>query len=200
MNLLKPWSLAYVIGLVIFVVIRAVFARPADRQKKVIERVDAKERVLVALMGVGHVLIPLLYFVTAWLDFADFRMPAWLPWIGSVVMVLSLWLFWRSHEDLGLNWSVSLQVREGHELIRGGVFSWIRHPMYASIWLWGTAQALMLENWLAGWGTLVPFALMYYIRVPREERMMCEAFGDEYRDYMASTGRIVPGRIFPRRR
>ena len=50
--------------------------------------------------------------------------------------------------------------------------------MYASIWLWGLAQGMMLANWLAGWAALLAFAAMYFIRLPREERMMFEEFGD----------------------
>jgi len=109
-----------------------------------------------------------------------------------VLMVAALWLFYRSHADLGLNWSVSLELRKGHELVKRGVYRSIRHPMYASIWLWCLAQGLLLENWLAGWYALMAFALMYFVRTPREERMMREAFGQEYADYMGQTGRLFP--------
>ena len=67
--------------------------------------------------------------------------------------------------------------------------------MNLSILLWGIAQGLLLENWLAGWSALVPFALMYLLRTPREEQMMIEFFGQEYRDYMRQTGRLIPRRI-----
>lgn len=107
-------------------------------------------------------------------------------------MICALWLFWRSHTDLGLNWSQTLELRENHQLIKEGVYRSIRHPMYASIWLWCLAQGLMLENWLAGWYAGVAFALMYIVRTPREERMMCEKFGDDYRNYMRHTGRLLP--------
>jgi protein-S-isoprenylcysteine O-methyltransferase Ste14 len=107
-------------------------------------------------------------------------------------MVAALWLFWRSHLDLGQNWSQTLELRKGHELVKHGVYRSIRHPMYASIWLWCLAQGLLLPNWLAGWYAFVAFALMYFVRTPREERMMCESFGQEYRDYMRQTGRVLP--------
>ncbi len=110
------------------------------------------------------------------------------------VMVISLWLFWRSHADLGHNWSISLELREGHELVTHGVYRKIRHPMYASIWLWNIAQAMLLQNWLAGWPALLAFAAMYFLRTPREEQLMCEAFGEEYREYMRQTGRLLPRR------
>jgi len=107
-------------------------------------------------------------------------------------MLVSLWLFWRSHADLGLNWSVTLEVRRGHQLVKHGVYRSIRHPMYASIWMFGTAQALMLPNWLAGFSAVVTFAPLYFLRVPREERMLCECLGEEYQVYLRQTGRIVP--------
>jgi protein-S-isoprenylcysteine O-methyltransferase Ste14 len=107
-------------------------------------------------------------------------------------MIASLWLFWRSHSDLGQNWSVSLELREGHEMVTRGVYRLIRHPMYAAIWIWALAQGLMLQNWLAGWSVVPAFAAMYLLRVPREEQMMLEQFGDEYRAYTQRTGRVVP--------
>jgi protein-S-isoprenylcysteine O-methyltransferase Ste14 len=64
--------------------------------------------------------------------------------------------------------------------------------MYAAILLWDVAQGLMLRNWLAGWSAFVLFALLYMVRVPREERMMSDAFGDAYRDYVRRTGRLIP--------
>jgi protein-S-isoprenylcysteine O-methyltransferase Ste14 len=64
--------------------------------------------------------------------------------------------------------------------------------MYASIWLWGLAQAVTLANWFAGWSVLPAFAAMYFIRMPREERLMCEKFGDGYHEYARRTGRVFP--------
>ncbi len=109
-----------------------------------------------------------------------------------MVLAAAVWLFWRSHADLGRNWSPSLQLREGHELVTGGVYRSIRHPMYASQWVWGVAQALLLRNWISGWSGLVLFAPLYLSRVPCEEQMMLEQFGEEYSAYMNRTGRIFP--------
>lgn len=64
--------------------------------------------------------------------------------------------------------------------------------MYAAIFMFNIGQGLLLNNWLAGWGALVAFTMLFFVRVPREERMMIEHFGDEYRGYMRSTGRLLP--------
>jgi protein-S-isoprenylcysteine O-methyltransferase Ste14 len=84
------------------------------------------------------------------------------------------------------------QLCEGHEVVTEGVYRSIRHAMYASMWLWGVAQALLLQNWVAGWASLVLFLPLYLLRVPREEQMMLDEFGEEYRAYMNRTGRVVP--------
>jgi protein-S-isoprenylcysteine O-methyltransferase Ste14 len=107
-------------------------------------------------------------------------------------MVFSLWLFYRSHSDLGPNWSVTLEVRQGHQLVTHGVYQFIRHPMYASIWLFCLAQGLLLENWFAGWYPFFAFGLMYFLRTPREEQLMLETFGEDYQQYMLRTGSIWP--------
>jgi len=110
----------------------------------------------------------------------------------------SLVVFWRGHADLGLNWSPSLEIRERHELITRGIYSVIRHPMYASLLLWALAQPLLLHNWIAGGLGPIVFPLFYFLRVGPEERMMLDTFGAEYRGYMQRVGGLVPR--FPRHR
>jgi protein-S-isoprenylcysteine O-methyltransferase Ste14 len=172
--------------------IRREYFRRTKGNEKVLQRFDALEKVLLFIVSLGSLLLPALYLFTPLLRFADYRLPAAVPWCGVAVMAAALWLFWRSHADLGQNWSVTLELRKDHQVIKRGVYRWIRHPMYASIFLFSLAQGLMLENWLAGWSALVTFAPLYFVRTPREERMMLEFFGQEYRDYMAQTGRLFP--------
>lgn len=192
MNLLQPWNLFYFAAFVVFYWTRHRFIRQTRGEKKTVSRMDGLEKALLAAMAPGTLVLPLLYLFSPWLSFADHALPSFVQWTGGVVMVVCLWLFWRSHADLGRNWSVSLELREGHELVTQGVYRRIRHPMYASIWLWSFAQGMLLENWLAGWSVVPAFAAMYFIRIPREEQMMREKFGDAYRGYMKRTGRLAP--------
>ncbi len=64
--------------------------------------------------------------------------------------------------------------------------------MYAAFLMWGFAQPLLLHNWIAGWSHLVSFTPLYLLRVPQEERMMLDHFGEEYKSYMNKTGRVIP--------
>jgi protein-S-isoprenylcysteine O-methyltransferase Ste14 len=64
--------------------------------------------------------------------------------------------------------------------------------MYSAFWLWAIAQALLLPNWIAGFAGIAGFGILFFGRVAREERMLQQTFGDNYREYMARTGRVFP--------
>jgi len=188
----QPWNIAFLIGMFIYVGIRHVFSERVKGQDTTVQHVDGLEKALLGIVTIGSLVLPALYLFSPWLSFANYQLPAAVPWVGAGAMVVALWLFWRSHADLGKQWSVSLEVRADHQLITGGVYRRVRHPMYSAIFLFSIAQGLMLQNWLAGWGALVTFVPLYLLRTPREERMMTAQFGDEYKAYMAKTGRILP--------
>jgi protein-S-isoprenylcysteine O-methyltransferase Ste14 len=106
---------------------------------------------------------------------------------------LGLWLLYRSHADLGTNWSITLEVREKHQLVTHGVYRHLRHPMYLALLLYASGQALVLPNWVAGPSYLVALLFLFALRVGPEERMMVEEFGKDYEAYVARTKRFVPG-------
>lgn len=149
----------------------------------------------MSIPSLGMLVLPLIYTFTPWLRFADYHLPAVWIWLGIVIYLAGQWLIFRSHVDLGQNWSATLEIRQGHSLVTQGVYRTIRHPMYAGHWLWGVAQSLLLQNWLVGFSMLVCLLPMYLIRTPREEQMMLDEFGAEYREYMKHTGRIIPRRL-----
>jgi protein-S-isoprenylcysteine O-methyltransferase Ste14 len=124
--------------------------------------------------------------------FASYAFQPALAWLGLIFAMAALGLFQLTHRSLGRNWSVSLDVREDHQLVTDGIYRTIRHPMYSAFWLWAVAQALLLPNWIAGAAGLVGFGILFFGRVGREERMMMDTFGDSYREYMARTGRVIP--------
>ena len=106
---------------------------------------------------------------------------------------MGLWLFARSHADLGTNWSITLEVREKHQLVTQGIYRALRHPMYSALLLYSLGQALVVPNWIAGPSYAVAMALLFAFRLGPEERMMLEEFGKEYEAYIGRTKRLVPG-------
>lgn len=192
----RAFKMVYFLGMLVEMAIRFPHERQRRQTRVAIDRVNWSERSLLGLLFLGMFFIPFVYTFTSRLDGADYRLHQkareLAGGVGAVILTVAVWLFGRSHTDLGRNWSPSLQLREEHELVTKGVYRSIRHPMYASMWLWGVAQALLLQNWVAGWASMVLFLPLYLLRVSREEQMMLDEFGEEYRAYMRRTGRIIP--------
>jgi len=185
------FEVIFFVGFVVGSVIRKVYTFRCRGSKATKKRKSLVDIILISAAGVG-LAAPLFYLFSPWLDFANYELSGWLGCVGTVVFTMALFLLWRSHADLGRNWSATLQIRQEHSLITDGIYRHIRHPMYAAHLLWAIAQGLLLENWLAGWAFLVISVPFYLLRMPKEEKMMLEQFGQEYRQYISRTGRIIP--------
>jgi protein-S-isoprenylcysteine O-methyltransferase Ste14 len=183
---------AYFGWVIVASVVRVVYTRRYTQTAVAREYRKGLDALLSALPGLGMFVLPIIFVLTPWLDFADYHLPLWAGWLGVALFGVAVWLLWRSHADLERSWSPKLEIMEGHALVTHGVFRYIRHPMYAAHWLWGVAQVFLLQNWIAGFSMLVCMVPMYLYRVRVEEEMMIEQFGDEYREYMAHTGGIIP--------
>lgn len=182
----------YFAALIIETAIRAPLNKKRKQEKMSEHRVTTQEKTLLGLLFLAMLAIPILYAAADWLDFADYKLPDWAGWLGILLLTGAVFVFWRAHADLGLNWSPTLEIREKHELITRGIYGVIRHPMYASQWLWVIAQPLLLQNWIAGWVNLLVFIIFYFLRVKAEEQLMIEQFGDQYRAYMQNVGAVFP--------
>ncbi|MGH8060669.1 MAG: protein-S-isoprenylcysteine O-methyltransferase [Pseudoxanthomonas sp.] len=191
MNLHAPQAV-FLVGLLVFVGIRSLYQRRAAGTTTTVTRSTGQDRFLILLVALGQLVLPLLYLFSPWLDFANHESPFLAPWLGAATWLIGLGLFWRSHADLGIHWSVTLELRSTHRLVTRGVYRLVRHPMYAAFILFGVAQALLLPNWIAGSSMMVAVALLCAVRIPNEEAMTCGFFGQEYRDYMQRTGSVIP--------
>jgi protein-S-isoprenylcysteine O-methyltransferase Ste14 len=182
----------YFLALIIEMIIRAPLNKRRRQEKMSEQRVTGQEMLILSLLLLGGFIVPLIYALTNWLDFANYTLPAWASWLGVLILAAGLFIFWRAHADLGLNWSPTLEIREKHELITRGIYGVIRHPMYASQWLVAIAQPLLLHNWIAGFLNLLAFIPFYFIRVKAEEQMMLDSFGAQYQEYVKKTGGVLP--------
>ena len=130
-------------------------------------------------------------FNPPWLRALAFALPAWLRWLGLVAGVLGVGLLGWAEAALGRHWSAQLQLRKGHQLVTSGPYARLRHPLYTALFGYGIGLALVSASWpIVALAALVVWGLI--LRVPKEEEMLVEEFGDAYRDYMKRTGRFWP--------
>jgi protein-S-isoprenylcysteine O-methyltransferase Ste14 len=186
-------KIVWALGCVAWFVIRWPHAHRARKTKVVDKPHTLREAILLSISFSGLGIIPFSYVLTGAPRLANYPFQPALAVLGTIVFAGALYLFYRTHHDLGRAWSVTLEIREKHALVTRGIYSRVRHPMYTAFWLWAVAQALLLPNWIAGLSGIVGFGTLFFFRVGREEAMMLATFGDEYRAYMARTHRIIPG-------
>jgi len=188
-------SIIWFSGIAIWYLIRFPFERSAKKLRITRSLFDWRERGLLTIIFFVLSAFPAGYVLTGFPGFLNYSFVPALSWLGLIVLGASLWLFYRSHVYLDRNWSMSLEIREQHVLVKSGIYRLIRHPMYASFLLLGIAQALLLPNLIVGGAGLVGLAFFCALRISREEQLMTDFFGEEYRSYAATTKRIIPGII-----
>lgn len=189
-------KLIWVLGLVAWVVIRYPFQRRARKLGVARATGGARDRTLLVIAALGQFLLPLLYVAVS-LSLrvplpADYPLNPVQGWLGLAVLTASLVMFRVTHKQLGRQWSVTLETRDSHKLVTTGLYGWVRHPMYSSFLLMAVAQVLLLPNWIVGPLGLIAVGILFFLRVGREEALMVETFGEDYRAYMRRTARIVP--------
>lgn len=190
--MLSAGDVSWLLGIVAWYVIRYPFERRARRVRVVGNYRSLSEKVALGTALFGMAILPAFYVFTGIPQGADYPARTWAVVVGILLFAFGLWVFRRSHKDLGRNWSVTLEIRDRHKLVSAGLYRFIRHPMYASFLLIALAQAFLLPNWVAGMSGLIGFAVLFFMRVHVEERMMLDNFGDEYRAYSSRTKRIIP--------
>lgn len=191
---MNPWIAKVVVlaASAVMIATRAPHGQRSRRAKVAKDRKSTREVVLLSLSMLAFVM-PLIWVASPVFAFADYPLRPVPLVTGTAFLIAGLWLFHRSHADLGVNWSITLQIREHHQLITHGVYRRVRHPMYGALFLYSIGQLLALPNWFAGASHLIVFAILFALRVRVEERMMVEEFGDQYVAYAARTKRLIPG-------
>ena len=174
----------------------------ASRVRQAGERVRA-DREAVAREGWGYVVVRLLaslaliaflviYAVNpSWVGVLSVTFPEWLRWIGVALGCVAFALYAWAQATLGKEWSPHLQMREEHHLVTTGPYARMRHPIYAAYLAFMTSVALVTANWFFIALLVVSIAVLG-LRIPKEERMLIETFGEEYKGYMRRTGRLLP--------
>jgi protein-S-isoprenylcysteine O-methyltransferase Ste14 len=173
-----------------------IIRAPLEYRNKKIKAVESREgafgKFCLMLVLTGSTTMPLLYLFTRLFDFADYKVAVGPGLAGTVLAVVGIFLFWKSHRDLGRQFSPTLEVKEAHHLVSHGIYSKIRHPMYTAVYAIAAAQLLLIGNFVVGPAFLIAFAILYFSRIDHEEDMLLAHFGNAYADYQSRTNRLFP--------
>jgi hypothetical protein len=140
----------------------------------------------VALMGRNHFSGRNEWLATNVVPYGDdtLRLAVALVTLG---LGFSIWARWH----LGRNWSASVTVKEGHELIRSGPYAWVRHPIYTGMLAAGIGTAIAIGELHAFIGLAIATA-GFIRKLQIEEQWMREVFGEQYAKYEAEVSALIP--------
>jgi len=110
---------------------------------------------------------------------------------GFVLFIFGVILRAVGRITLGRYYTYGLRTLPNQKLVTHGIFRHVRHPISLAAILYSAGIPLIFSS-------LYGFAMMLFIiplilyRLRIEERMLIEKFGDEYREYMRKTKKLIP--------
>lgn len=120
----------------------------------------------------------------------------WFPFVsaaGFLLGVAGLVVRISAMRILNDYFTHTVQIIEGHEIVRTGFYRYIRHPSYSGQLLILLGFGVMLSNWASLLVIFLPFFFAIMHRISIEEKTLVLHFGDRYRDYIKETKRFIPG-------
>ena len=164
----------------------------AEKLKSAEQEMGRGVMVLTAIITiVGGVGLVLYLLAPPWWTWTTIPLGELVQWLGIVIAIPPLFYLVWVHRHLDTQWSIALELQEDHKLITSGPYAQVRHPMYLGIFVYTVGLILISLDILV----FLFFAFSIWVnyrRIPSEEEMMIEEFGDAYREYIKRTGRLIP--------
>jgi len=140
--------------------------------------------IAIVLLSTTRIPLPLLYLQLWPVGF-------WPFWLGAAVTIAGLLFAVWAREHLGSNWSRSVTIKQGHELITTGPYAVVRHPIYTGILTGFLGMAIAISQ-VRGFIVFVLIFLAFWIKLRMEEQWMRSQFGETYTTYAHHTAGLVP--------
>jgi protein-S-isoprenylcysteine O-methyltransferase Ste14 len=144
-----------------------------------------KGRVFV---GVQAVLLAALVLVPRWAD--TWALPGWTGVVGWVTAIAGAAVALAAFPQLGSALTPLPEPRSDAELTTGGLYRWVRHPIYSGVLAMGWGWTVAHPSW-ATVGVVVALTVLFNAKARYEEGLLGERYSD-YAAYAASTPRFVP--------
>ncbi|KAJ9192008.1 hypothetical protein DTO164E3_8579 [Paecilomyces variotii] len=146
----------------------------------------------VAECILSRLFLPESYFERTTIIFAGINLQVL---VGLALMIVGQVFRTLAMAQAGSNFNHTVQVvrKEGHTLVKSGVYSLFRHPSYFGFFWWGLGSQLVLGNMVCFWTYAIILWKFFSARIQREEAYLIHFFGEEYLEYKKHTGVGIPG-------
>ena len=82
-------------------------------------------------------------------------------------------------------------LQADHKLVRSGPYAYMRHPIYTGVLLGVAGTAVVLGEW-RGAAAFLLLLTNYIIKARREEKILAQQFGEEFRLHQKQAGFLLP--------
>jgi protein-S-isoprenylcysteine O-methyltransferase Ste14 len=110
---------------------------------------------------------------------------------ADIVTFIGLIIILWARTVLGSNWSTAAVLKENHELIQSGPYSYVRHPIYSGLLLMVLGMAIFYGRAIG----FVAFAISFiisWLRAREDEKLLTRHFPEEYPNYKARVKAFIP--------
>jgi len=111
--------------------------------------------------------------------------------LGLVLFFIGVIMRLVGKRTLGKYYSYGLRVLPDHRLIKYGLYKYIRHPITLAAIIYDTGIPLIFSS-LYGFLLMLLLIPCFLYRIELEESMLIERFGNEYREYIRQTKKLIP--------
>jgi len=115
----------------------------------------------------------------------------WLSYVGFFLFGFSIILGWLISAQLKDSWRVGVHRGEKTELIKTGIYAYIRNPYFLSFFIMYLGIFLVRPN-LSIVLLLILLIALVHLLVIKEEKHLMAIHGKDYEKYKNSTGRYIP--------
>lgn len=112
-------------------------------------------------------------------------------WMAGILFMAGLAFCLWARAALGRNWSGTITLKEGHELIERGPYRFVRHPIYTGLLAMFLATSIAFGH-LGGLVAVILAFASFWIKLSEEEKLMRQHFPEQYRSYEQRVKRIIP--------
>lgn len=156
------------------------------------QNISSQELLFVLCVKIFGIIIPILSYYLKPLN--KFNLPKSKN-ADSFILIFLLcivFLLLSVHFNLGKYYSIDVNVKSDHKLITSGIYKIIRHPTYLASMLYLIAQQIYIPNKIGLISSIIAYGLLLFIRIPKEEKLLINTFGEKYIKYINETYNIIP--------
>ena len=193
------FRMAFLVSYILLIVTRGYYTKktPFARKSRKERFEDIKREGLpsaIVFLGMFWIqmIVALFYVLDVQLiSWSYFLLPLEIRVLGVLLGVVSISCVLWVHRTLAGSFSATLEVYEDHQLVTAGPYTRIRHPLYSAHTLFNVSMVLVSANWMLLLFMIIGVPFTYW-RLSKEEAMLIEQFGNQYREYIKRTGRLFP--------